>query len=287
MKPQERIAIVTDSTSDLPADLLARFGIHVVPLYVLWGGQELRDGVDIDRATLYARLRQDPEHPKTSQPTPADFLGAIRQVDAPEVLVLTISSALSGTYNSACQARELAATRVHVEDSRVTSMALGWQVLAAAQAREKGADLEGMLAAARHVRERVVTRFTVDTLEYLHRGGRIGGAAWMIGTALQLKPVLSLDPQTGQVESLERIRSRRRAVHSLAERAAEAFQGTAPAHVAVMHAMAPEEAEALREDLTARLHPREILVTELTPVLGIHGGPGLLGFCAYADGAAR
>lgn len=285
MKPQERIAIVTDGTSDLPADLLARFGIHVVPLYVLWGGQELRDGVDIDRATLYARLRQDPEHPKTSQPTPADFLNAIRQVDAPEVLVLTISSALSGTYNSACQARELTATPVHVEDSRVTSMALGWQVLAAARAREEGADLEGMLAAARRVRAGVVTRFTVDTLEYLRRGGRIGGAAWMIGTALQLKPVLSLDPQTGQVESLERIRSRRRAVQNLVERAAEEFGSVPAPHVAVMHAMAPEEAEALREELTARLHPREILATELTPVLGIHGGPGLLGFCAYADAA--
>jgi DegV family protein with EDD domain len=278
-----RTAIVTDSTCDIPPDMLEAYGITVVPLYVLWGGKELRDGVDIDRATVYARLRTDPEHPTTSQPTPADFVEAIRATGAEEALVLTISAALSGTYNSAAQAADLLSARVHVEDSRVTAMALGWQVLAAARAREGGADLEGMIAAARAVRARNVTRFTVDTLEYLHRGGRIGGAQHFLGSALQLKPMLSLDQETGRVESVERIRTRRRALQRLVDAAVEELQGGGPLHLAVMHAAAPEEAAAVRPELEARLQPAEVFTAELTPVLGIHGGPGLVGFCAYRE----
>ena len=280
---QDQIAIMTDSTCDIPGDLLAQYNIHVVPLYVLWGGEELRDGVDIDRATFYTRLRHDPQHPTTSQPTPADFVQAIERTEAREVLAVTISSDLSGTYNSVCQAQPLVSAHVHVEDSRVTSMALGWQVLTAARAREQGADLEGMVSEIGRVRAASATRFTVDTLEYLRRGGRIGGASWMIGTALQLKPVLAMDQETGRIESVERIRTKRRAVQRLTEIAVEHLAGDSRVHLAVMHATVPDEAEALRDDLVSRLHPSEVLVTELTPALGIHGGPGLLGFCGYRE----
>ncbi len=279
---QEPIAIITDSTCDLPSEMLARYGITVVPLYVLWGGEELRDGVDIDRATLYARLMRDAEHPKTSQPTPADFRDAIDRTGASQVLIVTISAELSGTYNSAMQAREIVTARVLVVDSRATSMGLGWQVVAAARARERGAGLEAMAAEARRVGAASATRFTVATLEYLHRGGRLGGAAWMIGTALQLKPVLEVDYATGRIESVERIRSRRRALQRISDIAAEDFRGAHP-HVAILHVMADKEAVALRDELTARLSPTEILITELTPTLGVHGGPGLVGYSGYRD----
>lgn len=278
-----RIAIVTDSTCDIPPAMIEEYGIVVVPLYVLWGGQQLREGLDIDRATVYRRLRQDPEHPTTSQPTPADFVETIRRAEAEEVLVITISSELSGTYNSAIQARENLLARVEVEDSRVTAMALGWQVLAAARARAQGADLDGMIAAARHARAVNVTRFTVDTLEYLHRGGRIGGAQRFFGSALQLKPMLALDQDTGRVESVERIRTRRRALQRLVQVAVTEIGPGGKLHVAAVHAAAPEEGEALRQELEARLQPAELFTTEMTPVLGIHAGPGLVGYCAYRE----
>jgi len=277
------IAIMTDSTSDLPAEASARYGIVTVPLYVLWGSEELRDGVDIDRATFYARLKRDAEHPKTSQPTPSDFREAIERTGADEVLILTISTALSGTYNSAQQAQQLVSARVVVVDSRTTSMGLGWQVLAAARARERGAGLDEMAAEARRAGEATTTLFTVETLEYLHRGGRIGGAAWMIGTALQLKPVLAVDNATGRVEAIERIRTRRRALQRVSDLALERFGPGSHPRVAVMHAAAPEEAAVLRDDLAPRLEPTEIFVAEMTPVLGVHCGPGLVGFSACRD----
>ncbi len=278
-----RVALITDSTADIPPEIAERHGIIVLPLYVLWGGDTLRDGVDISKAAFYERIGRDSDHPKTSQPTPVDFERLLRACDCEEALVITISGELSGTVNSAMQAAQTVGIPVHIEDSRSVSMGLGWQVVAAARAREAGGDMEDMIAAARAVRTSQRSVFTVDTLEYLHRGGRIGGATKFLGTVLDLKPVLAVDSSTGRVEAVERARTRRRAMKRVVEITLEGIDRSRPVHVAVMHAAALEDAQALLDEAMDRGTPAEHLVGELGPIIGIHGGPGLVGMCVYAE----
>jgi DegV family protein with EDD domain len=277
----KKIAVMTDSTCDIPAELIEKYRIIVVPLYVVWGDEELLDGQEIDNETFYARLPEDPIHPKTSQPTPADFVRAIEQTEAEEVVIITLTSALSGTHDSALQAREMVNVPVHIFDSRSLSMGLGWQVLAAARQREEGADAEAMIAAAKEVRERLSLLLTVDTLEYLHRGGRIGSAAKLLGSMVQLKPVLEVDHATGVLEVVSKIRTRKRAINEIVAETFRRLDETKPMRVAVLHAAAPEEAQALVEAIRERIEPLELVVNQITPVLGVHGGPGVVGVGAY------
>ncbi|MGD9028509.1 MAG: DegV family protein [Anaerolineae bacterium] len=279
----EEVAIVTDSTCDIPPELLEQYGITVVPLYLMWGDEELVDGVDIDNATFYARLPNDPNHPSTSQPTPADFTRVLKSLQARDVVIITLTKELSGTYASACQAEKQAGQRCHVVDSRSLSMGLGWQVLAAARAREEGADAEGMIAAAARVRERSQLLLTVDTLEYLHRGGRIGTAAKFLGSAVQLKPLLEVNHTTGTLEPVGRVRTRKRAVSRLLEDIFSRVDPDKPMRVTIIHGAAAEEAEGLLQQVKKLYEPLEVIVTAITPVLGVHGGPGVLGIGVYNE----
>ena len=282
---RRRFALLTDSTCDLPAELIAQYDVGIVPLYLLWGDQQLRDTVDIDNDTFYARLPQDPIHPKTSQPTPADFARAIAAVDADEALILTISSGLSGTYASAVAAAGEAAIPVHVYDSLSVSMGLGWQVLAAARAREAGGDVQDMIAAAQAARQTMSLLFTCDTLEYLHRGGRIGGGAKLLGTLLQLKPMLVVDHTTGLIDAAERTRTRKKALIRLVELTMERVGSSSGLRVAVIHGGAFPDAESLAEQICAQCQPSELLYGAVSPALGVHGGPGLVGIVACRDAA--
>jgi len=282
-KNAKRIAVITDSTSDIAPESREKYQITVVPLYVMWGMEEMRDGVDIDNATFYARLRRDPIHPKTSQPTPNDFVKAIEQIDAEEVVIITISRQLSGTYDSACTARDMVDVPVHVFDTRSVSMGLGFQVLAAARVRDEGGDAQAMLAAAEQVRQGLSVLFTVDTLDYLHKGGRIGGAAKLMGTALQLKPMLVIDNVTGKVDAVERIRTRQKALRRLVEATFERVDPGRPMRVGVLHAAAPDEARRLFDEIQSTYHPLELVISEITPTLGVHGGPGLVGVGAHNE----
>jgi DegV family protein with EDD domain len=279
----QNIAIVTDSTCDLPVELVEKHHLTIVPLYVLWGDEQLIDGVDIDPETFFARLPEDPIHPQTSQPTPGDFVRAIEGLEAREVFIITLSKALSGTYESACQAREEVDVPVHVVDSYSLSLGLGWQVLAAARARDKGADIEGMIAAAQHVRERTSLLLTVDTLEYLHRGGRIGGAAKLLGSMVQLKPLLEIDHTTGMIDAVEKIRTRKRAMRRLMDETFQRLDPCRPTHAGVLHGAAPADARLLLHQILDRCECVEPLVAAITPVLGVHGGPGVVGIAAYND----
>ncbi len=263
---------------------MAQYGIIVVPLYVVWGDEQLRDGVDINRATFYERLLRDPVHPKTSQPTPQDFVQAIQRAKADEVLIITLSGALSGTLNAAIRARELVDIPVQVIDSMSTSMGLGWQVIMAARMRDQVGDMEAMIAAARQVREKLTALFTLDTLEYLYRGGRIGGAAKFLGTMLQLKPLLAIDKNTGRIEAVERARTRQRAVNRLIQLALQGVDPARPVRVAVLHSARPDELRTFAEQVEAAFHPVETICSELGPVLGVHGGGGLLGLCVFNEG---
>jgi DegV family protein with EDD domain len=277
------VAIMTDSTCDIPSDLIEEYRINVVPLYVVWGDEELLDGKDIDNAGFYARLPQDPIHPKTSQPTPTDFVHAVEELDADEVVVIALSAALSGTCDSALQARESLDIPIHVFDSRSLSMGLGWQVLAAARERERGGSVDDIIAAAERVRDRLSLLLTVDTLEYLHRGGRIGSAAKLLGSVVQVKPVLEVDHKTGVLEVAGKVRTRKRALREIVDETFRRLDGSEPMRVGVLHGGAPEDARMLVEKVKENNDPLELVMTQITPVLGVHGGPGVVGIAAYNE----
>lgn len=279
----KRIAIITDSTCDIPPDLLERHRIIVVPQYLIWGTEELRDGYDIDNTTFFARLPNDPVHPKTSQPVAADFARVIEQCGADEVVVIVLSNQLSGTIDSVHGARELANIPVHPVDSLSVSMGLGWQVLAAAHVRDRGGNAKEIIAAAQHVRENLSVLLTVDTLDYLHKGGRIGGAAKLVGTALQLKPMLTVDTVTGRVEPVERTRTRKKALDRIVEATVERMDITKPIRASIVHGAAPDEAQALFEEIKAQLNPVEITLGEVSAIIGVHTGPGVIGVVAYNE----
>lgn len=195
--------------------------------------------------------------------------------------MIVLSKSLSGTYDSVMGAMDLVDKPIHLIDSRSVSMGLGWQVLAAARTLEAGGDVEAVLEATDRVRRNLSVLFAVDTLEYLYRGGRIGGASRFLGTALGLKPLLEITTDTGVVDAVERIRTRRKAHQRLLDLTAERLDTTKPLHMSVMHASAPEDAQALRERMQERFNPVEITVGGISPVLGVHGGPGLVGIGGY------
>lgn len=278
-----KIAIVTDSSAYLPADLVARYGIHVMPLKVAFGQTVYRDCVDITEEEFYHKLAQARELPITSQPSAGEFLVFYQEVarQAQGILSIHLSSALSGTYNSAMAAREmLPEVPIEVIDSHSASMGQGFLALAAARAAEEGQSLAEIATLTRDLAPRLNVIFVLDTLKYLHKGGRIGGAQALMGSMLAIKPLLHL--HEGRVEPLEKVRSRGKAVQRLVEVMAERLQGQ-PAHVAILHSASPQEAEALQAQITARFTCRELLLCGVSPVIGTHTGPGCLGLAFYAD----
>ncbi len=281
-----KIALITDSTSDIPPEIVRQYDIRVVPQILIWGTEELRDNVTITPEDFYKRLPNDPAHPTTSQPVPKDFLEFYEQAKrdgAEEIVAICISNQLSGTLDSARQAATMIDIPVHVVDSLSVSMGLGWQVIAAARAREAGGGVKEMIEAANRVRQTLHIYFSLDTLEYLHRGGRIGGAAKLIGTALQLKPMLTVDTKTGRVEAAERTRTRKKALQRIYEVFFEKMDTTKPMHITVLHGNAPQEAREFEERIRAEHKPAELLVVTISPVLGVHTGPGAVGIIGYYE----
>lgn len=274
-----RTAIVTDSTCNLPPDLAHARGIHVVPLYVVWGDDSLRDGIDIHEREFYARLRASNEIPKTSQATPQDFVAAFEQAraaaNADEVVCVVISSALSGTYASAILAQGMVNFPVHVIDTRQVSWALGHAVLAAADARDSGAAPDEIAVAARDAAARQQLVFTIDSLEHLKRGGRISSGKLFVGSALNIKPVLVV--RDGVIEAVENVRTRKRALQQLPNVAADALAGRHVKRLSVLHADAEAEGRAVLEQARAQFQPDEMMFAYATTVLGVHAGPGAVG----------
>jgi DegV family protein with EDD domain len=280
------IALITDSTCDIPLPYLEQYRICVAPQYVIWGTESFRDMVDMSPEEFYARLTKDSVHPKSSQPVVKDFLYCLEQAKeagAQEAVIITISNQLSGTVKSAQQAADLVEMPVHVVDSFSASMGLGFQVLAAARAREAGGSGQDMVDAADKVRQNIQVTFSVDTLDYLHRGGRIGGAARLVGTALQIKPQLYVDHSTGRVEPGERTRTRKKALERMYQVLCSQMDLTKSVHVAVVHCAVEQEALAMRDRVEQELHPVELIVTHVTPVIGTHTGPGALGLIGYYE----
>ena len=281
---KSRIAVLTDSTADIPAELTAQFGIHVVPQTLILGDRTWRDGIDIDPATFYRLLGASTAFPSTSQPSIATFMALFTELSktANGIVAVLVSQELSGTLNSASTAAaNLPQIPIEIIDSRAASMQLGYTALAAARAASQGADLETVADAARQLVGRVHVYFVVDTLEYLHRGGRIGAATRLVGSALNLKPILEI--RDGMVFPVTRVRTRRKALDQVRELIRGRLRGNDRVHMAVLHVAAPEEAVAFEAELREEFHPAELIQAECGPVVGAHTGPGTVGVVYYAE----
>ena len=281
-----QVALITDSTNDLPADLREKYQIRVVPLTIVWGDKQYLDGIDITAEEFYERLGKIPFHPTTSQPTPQDFNDAYEEAlntGANEILVITISGAMSGTIESARAAGATFRAPVRVLDSKSNSMGLGWQLLAAARARESGGGVDEMVRAADEVRGRLHFHVVLDTLEYLVKGGRIAGAAKFIGNVLKIKPQIRVNHQSGTVEAGDVSRTRARALETLYSSFLKKVDSSKPLHVAVLHNAAYEDANALADRIRAELEPVELIMGIVSPVLGAHTGPRAVALCGYSE----
>ncbi|MGC9468078.1 MAG: DegV family protein [Anaerolineae bacterium] len=279
-----RFVTVTDSTSNLSPELVGEYDIPTIPLNVHWGEESYLDGVTLDAETFYRWLGERRDFPKTSQPSAGAFIEFFTEAadsrDVDTILGVFISTEMSGTIVSALQAKaELAELRpdlrIEIHDSRSVSLGLGLQVLAGARAAAAGKTVEEGLAEVQRCQDNQHVIFAVDTLEFLHRGGRIGGAARLLGAALNLKPVLTIED--GRVEALERVRSRGKSLRRVIEIAEERLAGRHPSELGVMHAEADDDLPGFIEMIKERLQPEQLYVRVLTPVVGTHGGPGTIG----------
>ena len=273
------VAIVTDSTADLPPAMVAARSIRVVPLTLHFDGRSLLDGVDITPSEFYRKLPNATTHPTTSQPSPGQFAETYTSLlaDHDSVVSIHISQRLSGTYESARQGAEMTdAKRVHVIDSQVVSMSLGLVTLAASTMAASGSDAEAIVSKVEGMRADVQTYFSVATLEFLRRGGRIGRASALVGSVLQVKPVLCI--RDGLVTPLERVRTFERALTRIVEltRAVDRGHGVC---VIVGHAGADEDAERVGRELEPIAET--LMIQPLGPVVGAHAGPGVVGVGCY------
>jgi DegV family protein with EDD domain len=283
-----KVAIVTDSTAYLPEDYVKQCNITVTPLSVIWGNDVYRDGVDILPNEFYKRLAESKIMPTTSQVTPAAFQSTFQSLleQGFDVLGVFVSSKISGTFQSAVQARELipgAEENIALVDSLWTTMAMGWPVLTAARAAQAGENLAECQRVAVNACAHSGVLFIVETLEFMRRGGRIGGAQAFLGTALNIKPVLEM--RDGRIEALERIRTKQKAMQRAVEIVSERIKGKTPIRLATTHANSEVDALRLLEAARAELNPVETLCCPLSPVIGTHAGPGTVAL-NYLSGIA-
>lgn len=278
-----RIALVTDSTSDLPQDLRGRLGVRVVPLYVNLGGAIYRDWEEITPTEIFQKVREGAAFPTTSQPFPEDFARTYREAleEADHVLSLHISGKLLGTVQSAELAAQEFPGRVTVVDTQAASLGVGMMVLRAKELLEEGQSLEAVLAELERIRQDHFVRFSVATLEFLKRGGRIGGAQAFLGTLLNLKPVLTL--KEGRVEAAGRARGERKAREEILKAFRAWAEGRKRIRAYFLYSGDEDAVAALRQEVLASGLPvEEALVSELGAVIASHTGPGTYGFYAYS-----
>ncbi len=281
-------AIITDSNVSLPPGILERLPIQIVPLEIHDQNRTYRDGIDITPLEFYSLQRTAEVLPTTSAPQPGAFLEAFARAakSADEIICLTLSSRLSATYSAATTARDAAASslsgvRIEVVDSLCAGTAQGLVALAAARMANDGATTDALLLNIDYWRSRVRLYGYLDSLYYVWRGGRVPRTLMWLGKLLDVKPVLELSE--GKIGMIERPRTERRAMNRIVA-LAKATAATERVQVAVMHAAAPEQAEVLAYRLRTELTPEEMFITEFTPVIGAHTGPGLVGCAVFPLG---
>lgn len=281
-----RIALVTDSSAYMPPELVEQHSVHVIPLYIHFGEKSYRDGVDMDTATFYEQLGSAPKLPTTSQPSVGDFMDLYRRLgqDADAIISIHISSGISGTVDSALAARQKLSPKtenppdVYVIDSRIAANGLALLVTAAASAIATGLPADRVAQKVEDIALRLPTIFVVDTLEYLHKGGRIGGAAALMGSVLRIKPILYF--REGRIDVLEKVRTARKAKRRMLESVTERADGRT-IRAAIVHAQAAEEAERIRLYLADHFDCRELFIVPFSPVIATHVGPGTVGVSFY------
>jgi DegV family protein with EDD domain len=273
-----KVAVVTDSTGCIPADMIGSYPITVVPQVLIWGSETFQDGVDIQPTEFYQRLAKATVMPSSSQVSPGTLEKTFRDLLAQDyhILAVLISEKLSGTIASAVQAKRNIGedSPIEIMDSYFTAMAMGCIVLESAKLSVEGASLAECKALVEKLRPRCGIYLTVDTLEFLHRGGRIGGATRFLGTALNLKPIMKV--VDGRIEPLERVRTRSKSLNRLLELVVEDV-GDKPVQLSVLNANAQTEAQALLDQAKAKMNVTQGTLSDVSPVIGAHVGPGTLG----------
>ena len=275
------VKIVTDSSADLPTQLVDELGITIVPLYVRFGEKVYRDQLDISADEFYQRLQHDPVHPSTTQPSPQDFANVYQKLlpEANGIVSIHLSAKLSGTCNSALQAKETIGEGCPVEviDSQTLTMGLGMISIAAAKVANAGGDIQQVVEEVKQMIPRIHLLFTLDTLKYLALGGRIGKAKALLGAVLNVKPILAI--KEGEVVPAGQVRSRSKGIGRLFD----FVQSTSNVQdLAIIYNTTPDEAQTLIERIAPIFAKEKIVIARLGPLLGVHAGPGAL-VIAFAE----
>jgi DegV family protein with EDD domain len=274
------VAVVADSAANLPGELARELGIEIVPMYLKFGEQVYRDGTDLTPSDFYERLARDHEPASTSVPSPGDYLDAFERSGQHEILCVTVASSMSSSFQQASFAAERFAGNVQVLDSRTASMAEGFVVMEAARKAVAGASLAEVADRAREVAAKTRLVATVGTFEFLRRSGRVTKLQAYAATMLDIKPVFEF--RDGDAVPVARTRTRRRALAQIeVDTLREAGNGSL--HLAVIHAAAELEARDLLDRIVASANVVERVVAEVTPVIGAHTGPGLVGTAFYRE----
>jgi DegV family protein with EDD domain len=279
-----KVIILTDSTAYIPQEYIDSLPIDVLPLIVNWDGKTYRDGIDITPRDFYIRLAKSSTLPTTSQVSVNSFQDKFKELLAKgyEVLTMPISSGISGSVFSAFQAKEsFKKDPVEVIDTKLVSMALGFQVLTVARAAKAGASLAECKALALEAYNHIGVYFTVDTLKYLHAGGRIGGAQRLLGTALKIKPILTI--RDGKIDAVKSVMTSAKAIQAMVDLVDDDIKGKTPVRISVFHANVPDVAQELQDRIAKQFNAEEAILSWVSPVVGSHVGPGTLSI-AYQAG---
>lgn len=283
----QNIALVTDSTCDIPKEWRDKYEITVVPSIIIFGEKQYVDGIEMNAEQFYEQLPKEKIHPTTSHPAPAAFLQAYTEAikkGARQILAIVVAAAMSGTMAAAQEAAKLVKIPVHIINSCSNSMGLGWQVIAAARARANGGTLADMITTAEHVRSKLVYYVSLNTLEYLFKGGRIGDAISLVESVLTIKPLVFVKRENGTVGVSKPARSRKQAVEILQREFFKNMNIKFPMHIAVLHNNAFDEAKALAQKVMETYKPKELITSIVTPILGVHTGPKAIALCGYSEG---
>jgi DegV family protein with EDD domain len=276
------VAIVADSAANLPGVTVRELGIEVVPMYLNLGDRVFRDGADLTPEDFYVRLLRDRERASTSTPSPGDYLEAFERTGQSEVLCVTVAASMSSSNHQAVMAAGLFDGRVEVIDSSSASMGEGFVAMEAARRAATGASLEEVAERARQVAGLTNLYATVDTFEFLRRSGRVTKLQAWAATVLDIKPVFGF--RGGDISPVARPRTRRRAIEVVIERSLAEIRGMR-VHLGVFHAAAQEDAAQIAARIGARANIVESVMVAVTPVIGAHTGPGLVGTAFYCEGA--
>ncbi|MGF7186572.1 DegV family protein with EDD domain [Desulfitispora alkaliphila] len=272
-----KIAIVTDSTSDIPKELQEKYDIHVMPLSIIHGDKSYLDGVDIKSDEFYSILEQSDVLPKSSQPSPDDFIKLYKKLlnEYEEIISIHLSQGLSGTVNAAFQAKKEIGDKVNVFDSRSISVGIGLQVLDAAKNRDNGLSSAKIIEKLEEIKENTETIFTLDTLEYLYKGGRIGKVSNIMGSLLNIKPIIRVED--GIYVPNGKARSQKAALDKIVKTFEDLAKDRKPISLSVAHGAGLESAKILRSALEKSLGIKCEVFTQVGPVIGVHTGPGTIG----------